>query len=67
MATRYHYLPSEILQRADTLDIYVMNSILTYEHKLRAAEKNGGRPVAPDLSTAELTRLLEQSRQKQNG
>lgn len=48
--------------RADTLDFYVMNTILTYQHKMREIERNGGRPPIPELSQDKMLELLKQSR-----
>jgi hypothetical protein len=59
MGKRYGLLPSEILSRADTFDLYIMDAALTFEnyHKKKANTKNG-LPPPPDLTNEELLQLL---------
>jgi len=55
LGKRYGLLPSEVLVRADTFDLYIMDAALTFEnyHNKKANSKNGRAPV-PDLTMEEL-------------
>jgi len=55
LGKRYGLLPSEVLVRADTFDLYIMDAALTFEnyHNKKANSKNGRAPV-PDLTKEEL-------------
>jgi len=65
VATRYHCLPSELLRRGDTFDVFVINTIL--EHQQYQAEveqaKAEGRPVPPKkLSQEQMKAMIERVR-----
>jgi len=55
LGKRYGLLPSEVLMKADTFDLYIMDAALTFEnyHNKKANSKNGRAPV-PDLTLEEL-------------
>lgn len=63
MGKRYGLLPSEILRRADTFDLYIMDAALTFEnyHKKKANSKNGLAPP-PDLTSEELLQILRKDK-----
>jgi hypothetical protein len=52
---RYGLLPSEVLTRADTFDLYIMDAALTFEnyHNKKANSKNGRAPI-PELTIEEM-------------
>jgi len=52
---RYGLLPSEVLMRADTFDLYIMDAALTFEnyHNKKANSKNGRAPI-PELTIEEM-------------
>lgn len=67
LATRYHCLPSEVVQRGDTLDILVMDIALNwerYQRELAEAKYNNKPPPAPKLSQGELKAMMERVRSK---
>jgi hypothetical protein len=53
LGKRYGLLPSEVLMRANTFDLYIMDAALTFEnyHQKKANSKG---PIAPNLTTEEL-------------
>lgn len=61
MASRYGLLPSEVLTRADTLDVYILNTVVTYQHQ--QAEANGEKPV-PKLTQKEMQAMIDRVRSK---
>lgn len=66
LAHRYGLLPSEVLLRADTLDIMVADVVLSYEAWQREQQdaKNSGRaPRPPDIPINTLQAMLERTKQ----
>ena len=65
MATRYHLLPSEVLARADTLDLLVLDVAQTW-HDQQVQQANarasGQQPPAPDIPVNKLQEMLERVR-----
>lgn len=62
MASRYGLLPSEVLARATTFDLQVVDiaqSYRTYQYK-----KKSGQLEAPNVNPNKLQELLEQFRQE---
>lgn len=58
MAERYKMLPSEVLGRASTLDLYIMDAALSYhDHQNKIASGK-----QPDYDPEELARAMEQTR-----
>ena len=58
MGERYGMLPSEVLSRASTLDLYVMDAALSYrDHQ----QKKSNNEVV-DYDTDELVKAMEQTR-----
>jgi len=57
MAERYKLLPSEILARGNTLDLYVMDAALSY-HNYQHKKAMG--KVEEDYTTDELVEMMKQ-------
>jgi hypothetical protein len=64
MAARYHLLPSEVLSKADTFDLYAMDLGLRYEGVKE--QKRNGTWKAPEktLSEKEMKEMLTRVRSK---
>lgn len=54
MAQRYSLLPSEILERASTFDMVIMEMSLTYQNYLQNKDKEG---YVPPYSTEQLEEI----------
>jgi hypothetical protein len=66
MAERYGVLPSEILRRADTLDITVMTAAIAYRNEqMEKANDPNYVPKSKEPSQAEMLAMLERVRAKQ--
>lgn len=62
MASRYSLLPSEVIQRADVFDMYVMDTALAWEQYCQQAAEaraNGAAKPAPNLSQEQMLKMLE--------
>ena len=57
LGKRYGLLPSEVLTRADTFDVYVLDAALSYERHYEA--KHSGKP--PELSKDELIDIFNRN------
>lgn len=57
MAERYKLLPSELLARASTLDLYIMDAAISY-HNYQHKKQNG--QVAEQYSQDELMEMIKQ-------
>lgn len=56
---RYGILPSDVLRRADTFDLYVMDTAISFENYHQAKQKNGGIGPIPDLTQEELMKIKD--------
>lgn len=62
LGQRYSLLPSEVMQRADTLDLYVMDAALAwqrYSQEQAEAESKGLPKPAPKLSEGDMLKMME--------
>ena len=55
---RYGILPSDVLRRADTFDLYVMDTALSFEKYHNSKDAKGLSPV-PDLTQEELMEIMK--------
>jgi len=53
---RYGLLPSEVIKRADSFDLYIMDAALTFEQYHNKKSETGKEPV-PDYSEEELLKI----------
>lgn len=61
LAQRYGLLPTEVLGRASTFDLRVMEVANRYQNRKQTmASGNGGPPPAPKLSQKEMEQMLAQ-------
>jgi hypothetical protein len=60
MSERYGMLPSQVLEQATTLDLYIMDAALSY-HNAQIKKQNG---QVPEVSQDELQELLNLTRKK---
>lgn len=63
LGKRYGLLPSEILNRADTFDLYILDAALTFERYHHDKSMNKGREPIPDYTTDELKEIMAKARQ----
>ena len=69
LASRYHLLPSEVLAKADSVDIYIMDAALSYRKYMEEEElhKQGKGPKpAPVMPVDKLQEILDRVRSKSN-
>jgi len=62
LGKRYGLLPSEVMQRADTFDIFVIDAVMSFEDYYKKKSNNKhGLPPAPDYTQEELLNMLGKS------
>lgn len=63
MGERYGLLPSEVLRRATTLDLFIVDTALGYRNSVneRAAAQRNPRP-STDYTEDELLKIMEETR-----
>lgn len=65
LGKRYGMLPSEVLNRSNTLDLYVMDAALSFESYHHKKAMNKGIDPAPNYSTDELINMLHKPEDNQ--
>ena len=63
LGKRYGLLPSEILARGNTFDLYIMDCALTFENWHAKKAANGGRDPIPEYTEDQLMTLLKKAKQ----
>lgn len=62
LGKRYSLLPSEVMEKASTFDLVVLDAALGYQTYIQ--DKADGNKQAPKLSQDEMTKMMERTRQK---
>jgi hypothetical protein len=64
LGKRYGMLPSEVLERSNTFDLYIMDASMTFENYHHKKAANNGREPIPDFTIDELQQLLDKSKEQ---
>jgi hypothetical protein len=56
LSERYGMLPSEVMSRATTFDVFIADTAITYRNLVQDRQINGDKP--PELSEQELLEAL---------
>jgi hypothetical protein len=59
---RYSLLPSEVMTRASTFDLVVLDASLGYQKYIQ--DKADGNKQSPQLSQEEMIKMMERTKQK---
>jgi hypothetical protein len=62
LGKRYGMLPSEVLSRGNTFDLYIMDCALTFENYQHKKAMNNNRDPVPDFTTDELLKIANQKK-----
>lgn len=54
VAERYGMLPSEVITRATTFDVFIADTAIGYRNLIQQRAMNGGKDVLPELTQQEL-------------
>jgi hypothetical protein len=64
LGKRYGMLPSEVLERSNTFDLYIMDASMTFENYHHKKANNNGREPIPDFTTDELQAMLDKNKEQ---
>ncbi|CAB4127924.1 hypothetical protein UFOVP109_8 [uncultured Caudovirales phage] len=65
LAERYGVLPSEVMHRASTFDIYVLNTVRHWNNRQAAMREAGVERSVPHLSQDELQQIMTDFKEQQ--
>ena len=66
MSTRYHLLPSEVMDRATTFDLWIMDAATSFHEYQRKKADNGGRDPAPRLNQEQMLEMIKRVKERPN-
>ena len=67
LGKRYGMLPSEVISKANTFDLYVMDAAMAFENFHHKKSMNNGIDPIPDYTTDELLAMVAKGKDQQNG
>ena len=67
LSKRYGLLPSEVIRRADTFDVWFMDCSLSFHKYHEYKQGHNGKAPVPDYSTDELKSMLARNRKDVKG
>jgi hypothetical protein len=62
LGKRYGMLPSEVLHRSNTFDLYIMDAAMTFENYHHKKSMNNGIDPLPEYSTEDLLSMLHKNK-----
>ena len=63
LGKRYGMLPSEVLERSNTFDLYIMDAALSFEQFHHKKQMNNGMDPIPDFTPDELMTLFNKNKE----
>jgi hypothetical protein len=64
LSERYGMLPSEVIGRANTFDVFIADTAIGYRNAIQERAMNGGKAPAPEYKQSDLQAMLEKVRGK---
>lgn len=64
LGKRYGMLPSEVLERSNTFDLYIMDVALSFEQFHHKKAMNNGNDPLPDYTTEELLAMVNKNKEQ---
>ena len=62
LGKRYGLLPSEVLRRADTFDLYILDAALSFENYHHKKANNNGKEPVPNYTQEQLLKILRKEK-----
>jgi hypothetical protein len=62
LGKRYGMLPSEVLDRSNTFDLYIMDMAMTFENYHHKKAMNNGMDPTPEYTTDELLAMFNKNK-----
>lgn len=64
LGKRYGMLPSEVLERSNTFDLYIMDAALTFENYQHKKSVNNGKEPLDNYSQDQLLEIFNKNKKK---
>jgi len=64
LSERYGILPSEVMTRATTFDVFVADTAIGYRNVVQERAMNGGKDPTPEYKQTDLQNMLDKVRGK---
>ena len=64
LSERYGILPSEVMTRANTFDVFIADTAIGYRNALQEQAMNGDKKTPPKLSQEAMMAAMERVRDK---
>jgi hypothetical protein len=64
LSERYGMLPSEVISRANTFDVFVADTAIGYRNAIQERAMNGDKKTPPKLSEKTMLEAMERVRAK---
>jgi hypothetical protein len=64
LSERYGILPSEVMTRANTFDVFIADTAIGYRNVVQERAMNGGKAPQPEYKQSDLQEMLERVRAK---
>jgi len=62
LGKRYGLLPSEVIAKGNTFDLYIMDCAMSFENYHNKKAANGGKAPIPNFTQDELSNLLHKAK-----
>jgi hypothetical protein len=63
LGKRYGLLPSEVIKRGNTFDLYIMDCALSFENYHHKKAMNNGKDPIPEYTNDELLEMFNKAKQ----
>jgi len=64
LSERYGILPSEVMTRANTFDVFIADTAIGYRNLVQERAMNGDKPPVPEYKQEDLVKMMERVRGK---
>lgn len=64
LSERYGMLPSEVIGRANTFDVFIADTAIGYRNAVQERAMNGDKKPAQEYKQTDLLKMLERTRGK---
>lgn len=64
LSERYGILPSEVMTRANTFDVFIADTAIGYRNAVQERSMNDGKPAVPNYKQEDLVKMMERVRDK---
>jgi hypothetical protein len=64
LSERYGMLPSEVISRANTFDVFIADTAIGYRNAVQERSMNGDKKPLPEYKQTDLQKMLDKVRDK---